>query len=133
MSDNTNTRALPQPPGAIFETFLRAGDFRLQSCTACGKQIFFPRTICHYCGCGDLEWRQASGRGIVYSTTTVRQKAERGGDYNVAIVELEEGARMLSRVEGVPPSEIRIGMPVTAVISETNGTPLVVFRPAAKD
>jgi len=61
----------------------------------------------------------------------VRQKPERGGDYNVAIIELAEGARMLSRVEGLPASQIRIGMPVTAVISDANGAPLVVFRPTA--
>jgi uncharacterized OB-fold protein len=127
----TETKPLPQAPGAAFEGFLRAGEFRLQCCTSCSRQIFYPRTLCHYCGCGALEWRHASGRGIVYSTTTVRQKPERGGDYNVAIIELAEGARMLSRVEGLPASQIRIGMPVTAVISDANGAPLVVFRPAA--
>jgi hypothetical protein len=63
----------------------------------------------------------------------VRQKPERGGDYNVAIIELAEGARMLSRVEGIAPAQIRIGMTVTAVISEANGAPLVVFHSAVKD
>jgi hypothetical protein len=124
---------MPESPGAAFEAFLRAGEFRLQYCTACRKQIFYPRTLCHYCGCGTLEWRAASGRGVVYSSTTVRQKPERGGDYNVAIIELAEGARMLSRVEGIAPAQIRIGMTVTAVISEANGAPLVVFHSAVKD
>jgi hypothetical protein len=117
-------------PGAKFESFLKAGELRLQCCRECGKQIYFPRTLCPYCGSNALEWRLASGRGTVYSTTIVRQKPERGGDYNVAIVELAEGARLLSRVQDIAPAEVRIDMAVTAVIGELNGTLLVLFRPA---
>lgn len=119
-------------PGAAFESFLKKGELRLQCCTQCGKQIYFPRTLCPYCGNGELEWRQAAGTGTVYSTTTVRQRPERGGDYNVSIIELREGARMLSRVDGLEPGNVRIGMPVKAAIIETNGSPLVVFRPAER-
>jgi uncharacterized OB-fold protein len=129
---------MPEPsvgdaPGTKFESFLRAGELRLQGCSQCGKQIYFPRTLCPFCGSTALEWRLASGRGKVYSTTIVRQKPERGGDYNVAIVELAEGARMLSRVQDIAPAEVRIDMPVTAVIGELNGVPLVLFRPAARE
>ncbi len=122
-------KTLPLAPGAAFEGFLKGGELRLQCCTECGKQIFYPRTICPYCGFSALEWRQATGLGVVYSTTTVRQRPERGGDYNVSIIDLAEGARMLSRVEGVNPADVRIGMAVKAVIIEANGAPLVVFRP----
>jgi uncharacterized OB-fold protein len=117
-------------PGAAFEAFLKAGELRLQCCRDCGRQIYFPRTLCPYCGSNALEWRRASGRGVVYSTTIVRQKPERGGDHNVAIVTLEEGARLMSRVEGIAPSEVRIDMPVTAVIGESHGAPQLLFRPA---
>jgi uncharacterized OB-fold protein len=127
----TQIPTLPAPPGVEFEAYLRAGEFRLQHCTACDRQIFYPRTLCPHCGCGTLQWRAASGRGVVYSSTTVRQKPERGGDYNVAIIELAEGARMLSRIEGIAPAQIRIGMSVTAVISEADGAPLIVFQPAS--
>ena len=123
--------ALPQAPGAAFEAFLKSGEFRLQACAECGKQVFFPRTLCPFCGSGSLEWKKPSGRGMVYSTTIVRQRPDRGGDYNLAIVELAEGARMLSRVEGVPPTEVRIGMSVEAQVAEANGAPIVVFRPVA--
>lgn len=117
-------------PGARFEAFLKAGEFCLQCCRTCGTQIYYPRTLCNRCGSKDLEWRAVSGRGVVYSTTIVRQKPERGGDYNVAIVELAEGARLLSRVEGIPPAEVRIDMPVTAFISAAKDVPQVLFRPA---
>ena len=62
----------------------------------------------------------------MYSTTTVRDRA---GDYNVAIVELEGGARMMSRVEGVGAEGVRIGQPVQARIV-AGEEPHVVFMPA---
>jgi uncharacterized protein len=124
----TDSKTTPAAPEASFNAYLKAGEFRLQCCAGCGKQIFFPRTICPYCGSNELQWRPTSGRGVVYSTTTVRQRPERGGDYNIALIDLEEGARMLSRVEGVVPTEVKIGMRVEAVISEAGGSPLVTFR-----
>ncbi len=130
MSESTST---PVAPGAAFEAFLRAGEIRLQSCQRCGRQIFFPRTLCPHCGSNALEWRIASGHGTVYSTTIVRQRPDRGGDYNVAIIELAEGARILSRVEGVKPSEVRINMAVTAFIGEIAGTPQILFRVTAPE
>ena len=126
----SETRELPPSPGATYEGFLKSGEFRLQCCNACGRQIFFPRTICPHCGSNALEWRKPSGRGTVYSTTTVRQRPDRGGDYNLVLVDLAEGARMMSRVEGVAPAAVQIGMAVQAVIADGNGAPLVVFRAA---
>jgi uncharacterized protein len=124
------TDALPEAPGSAFQRFLKAGELRLQHCGGCHRQIFYPRTLCPHCGDARLEWRRAAGTGTVYSTTVVRQKPERGGDYNVAIVELDEGARLLSRVEGVPAEAVRIGMVVRAAIRD--GEPaLVVFEPVA--
>lgn len=120
--------AASDAPGTVFESYLKAGEIRLQTCVACGRQIFFPRTICPHCGESRLEWRKVSGEATVYSTTIVRQKPERGGDYNVAIVEFAEGARMLSRIEGVPPTQVKIGMPVRAAIAEGDGAPTIVFK-----
>jgi len=126
----SEAKELPPSPGAIYESFLRNGEFRLQCCTVCGRQIFFPRTICPHCGSNALEWRKPSGRGTVYSTTTIRQRPDRGGDYNLVLVDLAEGARMMSRVEGMPPAAVQIGMAVQAFIAGGNGGPLVVFRAA---
>ena len=123
---------LPAAPGVEYEKYLKSGEIRLQCCVACGKQIFYPRTVCPFCGSADLDWRRPSGRGTVYSTTTVRQKPERGGDYNIAIIELAEGARLLSRVEDMKSADVRIGMAVEAAIVEANGAPLVVFRRTAE-
>ena len=71
----------------------------------------------------------ASGRGTVYAATTVRRRPAQGGDYNVSLVDLEEGVRMMSRVEGVEPSAVRIGMDVDAGIDASRERPIVIFRP----
>lgn len=118
------------PPDAAFQQFLRSGSFRLQQCGACTRHVFFPRTLCPHCGSGKLAWEPVSGRGTVYSVTTVRQKPERGGDYNLSLVDLDEGVRMLSRVVGVPPAQVRIGLRVEAQIVPVEQQHAVVFRPA---
>ena len=60
----------------------------------------------------------------------MRRKLERGGDYNVCMVELEEGVRMMSRVEGIAPGDVVIDMAVTAFVGEAEDAPIVLFRPA---
>jgi uncharacterized protein len=123
--------ALPRAPGDEFQDFLRAGELRLQYCTACARHIFYPRTLCPICGGGALEWRRVSGAGIVYSATTVRQRPERGGDYNVSIIELAEGVRLMSAVREVSPASVTIGLPVAATLIEEDGLVRVYFVPAA--
>jgi uncharacterized OB-fold protein len=63
----------------------------------------------------------------VYSTSVIRQKPEKGGDYNVALIQLEEGPRLLSRVMDVEPDKVTIGMAVSAHIAELDGQRAVVF------
>jgi uncharacterized OB-fold protein len=117
-----------QAPDTVFRTHLAKGELWLQRCDACGQHVFFPRVLCPHCG-GALSWRKAGGGGTVYSTTTVRQRPERGGDYNISIIELDEGARMMSRVEDAAPAEVRIGMKVRAVVEQREDGPVVLFRP----
>jgi uncharacterized OB-fold protein len=83
--------------------------------------------VCPHCGGASLAWVEPKGTGTVYSTTTVRRKLEAGGDYDVSLVDLDEGVRMMSRVEGVPPTEVKIGMRVRAKIVDNKGDGLVVF------
>jgi hypothetical protein len=79
-------------------------------------------------GSTNLEWVEASGRGTVYSTTVVRQKPPTPS-YNVALIDLAEGPRMMSRVEGIAPEDVRIGMPVKARIVREGEQPVVIFEP----
>ena len=109
--------------------FLRLGEFRLQNCTDCGRAIFYPRSLCPHCGSTALEWRKSNGRGEVYSVTVVRQAETAGGDYNVALIDLEDGVRLMSRVVGTANDDIHIGLKVTAdILPVEDGDPLLVFR-----
>jgi uncharacterized OB-fold protein len=83
--------------------------------------------MCPHCGASELKWVEPTGRGVVYSTSVVRQKPEKGGDYNVALIELDEGPRMMSRVMDVDPDKVKIGMKVSAHIGLLDGQHAVVF------
>jgi uncharacterized OB-fold protein len=117
-------------PDATFRAFLAEGRLMLQRCRRTGAVFFYPRALVPGSGSADWEWIETSGAGEVYATTVVRQRPEKGGSYNVALVDLAEGCRMMGRVEGIPPEDVRIGMRVTARIAEIAGTPAVVFDPA---
>lgn len=128
-SNNRGDDALSTGADLHYRTQLDQGNFIIQRCQSCEKAIFYPRMICPHCGSNKLEWFAPSGRGTVYSTTTVRRKPEHGGDYNVSLVDLAEGVRMMSRVEGVSPDAVTIGMQVQAKVVDGDEGKLVVFNP----
>lgn len=109
---------------------LAEGRFQIQRCAGCGAHQFYPRVLCMHCGATELEWTEPAGSGVVYSFSIVRRKPEAGGDYNVALIDLEEGVRMMSRVDGVAPDRLRIGMAVKARVLRDENQALVVFVPA---
>ncbi|MDZ4282862.1 MAG: DNA-binding protein [Burkholderiales bacterium RIFCSPLOWO2_12_67_14] len=117
-------------PDALFAQGLAQGRFRIQRCSACGQHVFYPRVLCTHCGSAQLEWVDPSGVGSVYSSTTVRRKPQAGGDYNVALVDLAEGPRLMSRIDGISPDQVHIGMRVQAlVIDDPAKGKLLVFIP----
>lgn len=117
-------------PDMEFRAALKEGRLEIQKCDGCDRHIFFPRVICPHCGGLDISFVNASGKGVVYATTIVRRRAEKGGDYNVALIDLAEGVRMMSRVEGVLPDQVAIGMPVEAYVDDVDGAPGVLFKQA---
>lgn len=108
---------------------LEAGELAYQYSPAADRPVFFPRVACPFTGSENLEWRISSGRGVVYAATTVHPPA--GEPYNVSLIDCEEGFRMMSRVEGLPPDEVKIGMAVTVrIIPQPDGEPPIpVFQP----
>ncbi|MBP8308444.1 MAG: OB-fold domain-containing protein [Burkholderiaceae bacterium] len=108
---------------------LSQGRFMIQRSRASGAYVFYPRVAEPRTGATDLEWVPASGEGTVYATTVMRQRAPTPS-YNLALIDLAEGPRMMSRVEGIAPDAVRIGMKVRARISREGDTPIVVFDPA---
>jgi uncharacterized protein len=118
-------------PEATFRQALAAGQFTIQQCGKCKKHVFYPRALCNHCGSPNLSWKTASGEGTVYSTSTERYRPEQGGDKNIAVVELDEGPRLLSRITDIAPAEVKIGMRVKAHIGEdANGIKMILFRKA---
>ncbi len=113
-------------PEAAFREKLAQGRFEIQRCGSCARHVFYPRVLCPHCGSGRLEWTAPSGWGTVYSTTVVRRKPADGGDYNVALVDLDEGVRLMSSIVGAAPHEVSIGARVKARVQEGR----VVFSPA---
>jgi len=105
-----------------------------QECPACGHRQFYPRAMCTACAATPA-WREASGRGTVHTFTVIRQNwAEpfRGLlPYVVAIVELDEGPRMMTNVTHCDPEDVVIGMVVEAYVAPVeDGLALPLFRPA---
>lgn len=121
-------RAQAGGPLAQWQASLRAGRLEIQYCPSCGCHVFYPRLICPHCAADGLEWRTASGRGTVYATTVVRRPDKAGGPYNVALVDLDEGVRMMSRVVGMAPGMVAIGMRVRATIVDLAGGRAPVFE-----
>jgi len=115
-------------PDAHYARSLAEGRWQVQRCNACGRAIFYPRTACTACGAADYSWFAPSGRGVVHSTTVMRRPAAAGGDRHLCLVDLEEGFRMMSRVEGVAPELVAIGDRVVAALSSQDGLPLVIFH-----
>ena len=123
------TEAAPLGPEAQFRAFLDQGKFMIQRSRSTGVYVFYPRVAAPGTGELDLEWVEASGDGVVYSTTAVRNRPEKGGNYNVALIDLAEGPRMMSRVVDIEPAAVRIGMKVRAKVGELDGTPQILFTP----
>lgn len=68
-----------------------------QRCGACGDAVHYPRVLCPGCGGTDLRWEVSAGEGVVYSTTTV---FTREGSYDVSLVDLAEGYRVMTTIDG---------------------------------
>ncbi len=138
-------RRLEPPVSAESTPFWEATRSRrlvVQWCTSCDRGVFYPRAFCPHCRApgSDLEWRPASGRGTVYAAV-VEHRPEAAGaaftdgqPYCVALVDLEEGVRMLTNVVGCPPEDVRSGMAVTVTWEALgDGRQLPLFAPTGAE
>ena len=121
----------PIKPAEDYLRFLAERRFMIQRGRESGRFVFYPRVAEPRTG-GDLEWVEASGRGTVYAVTVQRSKPP-APDTNVVLVDLDEGPRMMSRVDGIAPTAVKIGMRVTARIVSEESDPFIVFVPEGSD
>ena len=127
---------VPDEISAPFFDGARQGRLMLQHCAACNMWSFPVRERCPHCFAARLEWRQACGRGTLYTYTVMHQVMNPGFasavPYNVAQVDLEEGVRMVANIIGIPNNALRIGMKLEAVFEDVGDTvSLPKFRPVA--
>ena len=137
---STPSKPLPNPiskeASLPFWEGSREHKLMLPRCDACGRPFWYPRELCPYCLSREIGWFEASGRGVLYSFTVIHQPAHPAfrGDtpYVYALVELDEGSRIIANLVECEPSEARIDLPVEAVYDDvTEQVTLVKFRPRA--
>jgi len=110
----------------------RSHKFLLQWCTHCNQAIFFPREVCPRCLGDSLEWRESPGRGQVYTYTVEYrpQNPNMEAPYTVALVELDEGVRMMTNVINCDPESVTVGMAVQVAWEPlSDGRNLPLFAP----
>ncbi len=103
-------------------------------CKRCDHFFFYPRSECLRCFSTDIEWAKVSGQGRLHSFTVVRQPADPSFmadvPYVYALVQLNEGPRMVSNVVECAIEDLKVDMPLTAVFDElTSEWTLVKFKP----
>src|ERR1700742_1310448 len=121
---------LTQSPLAVYQASLERGEMAYQWSPEANRAVFHPRIICPFSGSDRLEWRGSAGLGAVYATTVTHPRE--GVPYNVALVDCDEGFRLMSRVEVIAPEAVRIGMRVKFRVHRPGGDepPFLVFVPA---
>lgn len=124
----------PNPLTAPYWQAAHQGELKIPRCNACAKFHFYPRSACPYCGSTNLSWQAVSGTGEVYSFTVVHRAPSKGFDalvpYVVAVVVLDEGPHLMTRLTSIEPDEVRIGLRVKVEFEKQDDeTTLPIFRP----
>jgi uncharacterized OB-fold protein len=125
----------PTPETRPFWEGTKEHVLRIQRCDDCGRHYFYPRPLCPHCLSRRVTWVESSGRGHLH-TFVINHRPPRNlaasGPLVIGIVELEEGARLLTNIVGIAPdpSAIRCDMPVEVVFEPiTDEITLPKFRP----
>ncbi|UCE85159.1 MAG: bifunctional MaoC family dehydratase/OB-fold nucleic acid binding domain-containing protein [Deltaproteobacteria bacterium] len=110
------------------------GQLPIQKCNGCGALLHPPRPMCGHCQSTDLSHVIASGKGEVYSFVVMHHPQFPGYEYPLvaALVELEEGTRLVSNLVGCAPEDVHIGLPVRVCVERVDDELMLpVFRPAS--
>ena len=101
-----------------------SGKLLIQKCEPCDKAFYYPRVSCPYCLGSELRWLECSGRGRIYTHSTMRRR----DPYTIAYVALEEGPQMMTNIGECAPEDIAIGQPVSVVFRDVDGVATPMFR-----
>jgi uncharacterized OB-fold protein len=131
-------RMLPEatPETREFWEGAKRGELRIQRCLDCARAYFYPRPFCPRCASRNVEWFTASGRGKLYSYVIAHRGArgfEDWSPYVIAVVELEEGPRMMSNIIEVDPApeHLPVDLPLEVTWEQqSDEITLPLFRPS---
>ena len=134
MSGYTKPLPATQPWTEEFWKATKEHRLLIQECSDCNEKIFYPRKVCPECWSSKLGWSEASGKATVFSHTVTMDMVEPKfmGDlpYVLALVDLEEGVRMMTRIVDCDPEDVHINMDVEVVFEDiTDEFALPMFRP----
>lgn len=133
-------KPIPQADGSTqpYWDSLKAHQMKIQKCNDTGKFFFYPRGMSPFTLSDNVSWEPVSGKGVVHAFTIIHQHRAAGFvdelPYVVAMVELDEGARMMTNIVDVEPDpeHVKIGMPVDLVYDDiTDEVTLPKFKPAS--
>lgn len=133
-------KGLPKatPETAPFWEACKRHELMIQRCNDCQKYYFYPRPLCPHCLSRKVEWVRVSGRAKLHTYVINHRPApgfEDEAPYIIAVVELEEGARMMTNIIGIEPDpqKLRIDMPLEVAFDDvTEEVTLPKFRPAQR-
>ena len=108
-----------ESPLAVYQAHLEKGELAYQWSPEANRAVFYPRVICPFTGSDRLEWRVSAGLGTVYATTVTHP--HQGEPYNVALIDCDEGFRLMSRVEDIAAEAVSIGMRVRFRVHRPSG------------
>ena len=130
-------KPLPHPTPETVEFWKATKERRLllKKCSDCGHFFFYPRILCPDCLSTNVEWVPSKGTGTVHTFTIVHRAPSKGFEkdcpFAFALIELEEGPRMISNVVGCKPETVLIGMKVKVIFEDVNEEiTLPKFEPA---
>ncbi len=134
MADYAKPLPIPSPESEPFWAGARDHKLLMQKCAPCGKFWFPPGTICPHCGAHEFSWAETSGRGRVFTFVTYQRLYNKAWEgelpYVVAIVELEEGPRMLTAITGIDAADVVCDLAVQVVFDDvTADVTLPKFTP----
>lgn len=121
---------MKQSPLGTYVEHLKKGELAYQVNKDTNKPFFYPRAVAPETGSANIEWRVSKGLGTVYTTTAVHYKGE--APLNVAMIDMDEGYRLMSRVEGIDAMDVKIGMRVKVKVipGDEKTLPFPVFTSA---
>ena len=137
-SDRAAARPLPETrnAGAPFWSKAAEGVLAVPKCNECNRTFWHPRPRCPHCGSERVDWIRASGKGAIHTFTIVRQSGDpyfkTRVPYAVAMIDLDEGVRIMTNIVDTPLETLAVGMRVEVLFEDAGGgIAIPLFRGAS--